>query len=210
MTANDIDILDPVPADDDGEPEDQLTLLDHEVTDLIDPGNFVRLIDLELDELWNQGADKDAINAISSNTVALLESAQKLNASFRASMDIAQKLREQREAARIELAELKTALDEVDLSIPAIEALVEGIEEEAVETAEMFAMEMMWDHYIDRITDETPLTYSEALSLMSRLTDDAGDIDVDHYLWDELKDWMRRCDEYARTGITPPREVDIE
>jgi DNA repair exonuclease SbcCD ATPase subunit len=181
----------------DQEIDARLAVVQEAVSTLANPIPILEDIEAELDILNEEAADPEALNAIHTNAITLLDAQQRLATAFMTTLELAKALKDQREQARQTLAELKRAIEECDIENPDVEALAESIREEQDE--------MLWytldDMLADNIAQNSALTYVEANDLLCLLT---GEIDTDHYLWDELRDWMRRASEYTRTGITPP------
>lgn len=171
------------------------------VSALDNPIPLVEDIEAELENLDDEGADPEALTAISHNAISLLDIQRQQAAAFVGVMDIAQQFRQQRETVRARLSQLQEAIATCDVEVPEIEALAETIRDEQ---EEMF-WNVMDDMFADQIVSSLYLTYSEANKLVGLLTE--GELDSDHFLVDELKDWIRRADEYLRTGLTPPPDI---
>jgi hypothetical protein len=65
-----------------------------------------------------------------------------------------------------------------------------------------YIFDIAWEHVTECIADNTPLDWDESRQILSLLS--GAELEEDHYLWGDLRDWMRRASEYTRTGITPP------
>ncbi len=174
--------------------ETELAVLEETVHNLAIPVQSAELIADALNFLAEHGADDKAavLNDIYDATSAMLQTAQQLDQGFRASLNIAKTLRQQREDARQALADLKEAIDTCDVENPEIEALAESIREEQDEMLWYFFEEMLIDHLVD----DTPLTYQEGSRFIQALREiDAGDV-----LIAELKEWIER----AYAVVCPP------
>ena len=198
----------PTPAADQ-EIDQRLAVVQEAVSVLANPIPVLEDIEAELDILNDEEADPEALNAIHNNAVTLLDSQQRLATAFMTTLEaLAKALKDQREAARKALDELKNAIDDVDLNVPEVERLATMIKEMQSEDQMWYFDDMAWEHVEEGIVESSPLDYTEASGLLSMLTD--GEIEHDHYLWDELRDWMRRTRDYINTGITPPPAASNE
>ncbi len=186
----------------DQEIDQRLAVVQEAVSVLANPIPVLEDIEAELDILNDEEADPEALNAIHENAITLLDSQQRLATAFMTTLELAKALKEQREQARQGLDELKQAISSADLNVPEIEGLWETIEEMVSEDSMNYFDDYAWDSMIDRIAEETPLDYRESYQLLNLLTGEQ--IEENHYLWDELRDWMRRAEETAKTGICPP------
>ncbi len=188
--------------------ETELAVLEETVRNLPIPTQAAELIADALNYLANDGAEDKAVvlDDIYNATSAMLQTAQQLDQGFRASLNIAKTLRQQREDARQALASLKDALQNADTDNDDVAALWEAAEECFNEEQMWYIWDMMYDEVTDRIWNSTPFSYEEARDLINALTDEW--IDENHYLWDELRDWLRRIKETADTGICPPPAAD--
>lgn len=186
----------------------QLTALVTQVSALPAPSVAGDLITDAINFLFENGAadKKVVLDDIYTSASALVTAVQQTTQAFTATMSIAQTLRKQREEARQALETLKHAVETADTSVPEINELWDSIADLINEEN----MECIWDvadNYIaESISDNTPLTWSETHTLLDLLQ--GGEIEPDHYLWDVLRDWMRRASEFLRTGVTPPPGAD--
>lgn len=174
---------------------------------LADPIPIIEDIEAELDILADEEADPEALQAIHSNAIALLDTQQRISSALKSVMEISAALRAQREEARQTLSDLRIAIETADTAVPEIEALWEMIEESNMEWL-MFSLDGEWERPVDELINTTPLDEDEARLLINILI--GQDLDLDHYLWDELRDWMRRARETADTGICPPPAASNE
>lgn len=191
----------------DQEIDARLAVVQEAVSVLANPIPLLEDIENELDLLAGDEADPEALNAIHTNAVTLIDSQQRLATAFMTTLELAKALKDQREAARQTLADLKKSINDADMNVPEIEALWETIEEMVSEDNMYYMDEYAWDTITDQIANESPLDYSEAVRILNLLTG-GNIIDDDHYLWDELRDWIRRANECSRTGLTPPPAID--
>lgn len=185
----------------DQEIDARLAVVQEAVSTLANPIPILEDIEAELDILNEEEADPEALNAIHTNAITLLDAQQRLAAAFMTTLELAKTLKDQREATRRTLADLQRAVEECDVENPDIEALAESIREEQDE--------MLWytldDMLVENFAESSPLTQDEAYRLVNLVI---YNLEHDHYLWDELRDWIRRADEYTRTGITPSAAAD--
>ena len=187
--------------------ENELAVLEETVRGLQVPTHAAELIADALNFLADHGAGHQVavLDDVYTAASQMLTTAQKLDQGFRASLAIAKTLRQQREDTRRALADLQRAIEECDVENPDIEALAESIREEQDE--------MLWyaldDMLAENIAENSPLTYTESWELMNMLTY-GSNFDQGHYLWDELRDWIRRAEEFNRTGLTPPSAASNE
>jgi hypothetical protein len=186
--------------------ESRLTVVQQAVNDLVDTEFIVEDIENELDILAEEDADPEALGAIHSHAVTLLDAQTRLNAAFQTALELAAALKSQRESARQSLVELKAAIANIDTDVPEINDLWLSAEESASEWL-MYSLYDEWETVVEQLINTTPLEEDEASKLIGVLTDE---FDPEHYLWDELRDWIRRMDETIRTGITPPIGVDTD
>jgi len=176
--------------------ETELALLEETMRSLPVPARAAEIISDGLNFLYDNGADDQAevLEDIHRAASAMLQTTQQINQGFGAALHIAKALREQ---ARRTLADLKEAIETCDTDVPEIEGLAEMLREEQDE--------MLWytldDILLDQITCNTPLDYREGNHLLAVL--EGGDLDSDHYLWDELRDWIRRAQMTIDTCICP-------
>ncbi len=186
----------------DQEIDARLAVVQEAVSVLANPIPVLEDIEAELDMLNDEEADPEALNAIHENAITLLDSQQRLATAFMTTLELAKALKDQREQARQTLAELQRAIEECDTDNPDIDALVMSISEEQEE----WIWYTLDDMQAENIAEESGLDYSEAYQMMNILT--GGGLDTDHYLWGELRDWMRRAQETIRSGICPPPAAD--
>ncbi len=186
----------------DQEIDARLATVQEAVSVLANPIPVLEDIEAELDILNEEEADPEALNAIHENAITLLDSQQRLVTAFMTTMELAKALKDQREQTRQTLANLQRAVEECDTENPDIDALVMSIQEEQDE----FLWYTLDDMQAENIAEESGLDYPEAYQMMNILT--GGGLDTDHYLWDELRDWIRRAQETIRTGLCPPPEID--
>jgi hypothetical protein len=192
-----------LPADD---LDSRLAVIQEAANNLINPALLVEDIENELDILAEEQADPEAINAIHTNAITLFDAQERLTTAFATTMEVAQTLKQQREDARTALADLKRSIAEANIDVPEIEDLWTTIEEMVSDDQMLYFDDMAREHIIERIWDASPLDYSESNRIVDLLT--GNEIETDHYLWDDLRDWMRRADELIRTGVTPSPEID--
>lgn len=191
----------------DREIDARLAVVQEAVSVLANPIPVLEDIEAELDILNDEAADPDALNAIHNNAVTLLDSQQRLATAFMTTLELAKALKDQREQARQRLADLKEAIDNADTSVPEIESLWEMVEESNMEWL-MYSFDDEWERPVEDLINTTPLDEDEAHSLINVLI--GQDLPQDHYLWDELRDWIRRAEETALTGICPPPAASNE
>ena len=184
--------------------ESRLTVVQQAVDDLVDTNFIVEDIENELDILADEEADPEALGAIHGHAITLLDAQARLNAAFQTALELAAALKGQRESARQSLVELKAAISNIDTDVPEINDLWQAAEESASEWL-MYSLYDPWENVVEQLINTTPLEEEEASKLIGVLTEE---FDPEHYLWDELRDWVRRADEFVRTGITPPIGVD--
>ena len=175
--------------------ENELAVLEETVRGLQVPTHAAELIADALNFLAEHGADQQVavLDDVYTAASQMLTTAQKLDQGFRASLAIAQTIRQQREDARQTLADLKEAMSDVDTSVPEIDDLWQTIEEIINEENENYLYDAMHELIVDQIACDSGLEYIEAVTLLNLLTD--GSIDENSDLWDELRDWMRRAAE---------------
>ena len=184
--------------------ESRLTVVQQAVDDLVDTNFIVEDIENELDILADEEDDPEALGAIHGHAITLLDAQARLNAAFQTALELAAALKGQRESARQSLVELKAAIANIDTDVPEINDLWQAAEESASEWL-MYSLYDPWENVVEQLINTTPLEEEEASKLIGVLTEE---FDPEHYLWDELRDWVRRADEFVRTGITPPIGVD--
>jgi len=175
--------------------ENELAVLEETVRGLQVPTHAAELIADALNFLAEHGADQQVavLDDVYTAASQMLTTAQKLDQGFRASLAIAQTIRQQREDTRQTLADLKEAMSDVDTSVPEIDDLWQTIEEIINEENENYLYDAMHELIVDQIACDSGLEYIEAVTLLNLLTD--GSIDENSDLWDELRDWMRRAAE---------------
>jgi len=185
----------------DQELDTRLAVIQQTVSAIANPVLFIEDIENELDILAEDQADPEALQAINANAIALLDTQQRFASAFKSAIEIATALRAQRETTRTRLRKLEKAIDECDIEVPEIELLAEAIREEQDEYLWLVLDEML----ADQIACGIGIPLGETVTLVNCLT--SGDL-LGHYLVDALRDWVRRADEYIRTGITPPPDTD--
>ena len=195
----------PTPAADQ-EIDARLAVVQEAVSTLANPIPILEDIEAELDILNEEEADPEALNAIHTNAITLLDAQQRLATAFMTTLELAKALKDQREQARQGLAELKRAIEDADTDVPEIGSLWETVEEMVSEDSMNYFFDMAWEHVAESIADSSPLDWDESQRILALLCD--GGLEMDHYLWNDLRDWMRRASEYTRTGITPPVAAD--
>lgn len=179
----------------------QITTLEQTLSGLIDPARFADTIMDTLNDLAQQEADPASLDAIFSSANALTETASTLNQTMRASLHLAKTVKEQRDAARKALADLREAMRTVDFTDPDVEALRETVEEIVIEWHQESWFDEMEETYVENIVQYTPLDYHGAEALLDLLT--GGGPDIDSYIWSELSDWIRRAQNIAEVGCEP-------
>jgi hypothetical protein len=188
--------------------ETELAVLEETVRHLPVPTQAAELIADALNFLAENGAGHQAavLDDVYDATSTMLQTAQQLDQGFRASLNIAKTLRQQREDARQALADLKKALDEADLNNDDVAQLWEAAEECFNEEQMWYIWDVMYEEVTERIWNSTPLSFEESRDLLNALTEEW--IDSEHYLWNDLRDWLRRIKETADTGLCPPPAAD--
>src|SRR5574342_429276 len=117
----------------DQEIDARLTVVQEAVSTLANPIPILEDIEAELDVLNEEEADPEALNAIHTNAITLLDAQQRLAAAFMTTLELAKALKDQREQARQGLAELKQAIENADTDVPEIEQLWQMVEESNME-----------------------------------------------------------------------------
>lgn len=188
--------------------ETDLALLEETMRSLPVPAHAAEIISDGLNFLYENGADDKAevLEDIHRAASAMLQTTQQINQGFGAALHIAKSLREQREEARQALSDLRKALDQIDLDHEDVAAVWEAAEECFNEDQLWYIFDLMYEEVAERIYGSSPLLLTEAHELLDVLT--GGRLDEGHYLWDELRGWMRRARETADTGICPPAAAD--
>jgi hypothetical protein len=165
----------------DQEVDRTLIAVQQHVSDLADPRDSAGAIGDALDRLYTTGADAEAVEAIHTHAVEMLETSQSLHQVVQTTLEMARALREQREHLRLAIAE-------IDTSVPEIEELVETIREETSEDDYWCLMDMFHENLTEDIVSNTGLNWQEAGQLADILT--GGALEEDHPLWDELREWL--------------------
>ncbi len=183
-----------------------------------------------LDQLFQQGSDANALQLIQDETTNILRMTESLDQSFRSAINIAQTLKEQRDAHLKKLEDITDAIKTVDTNVPEIEELVDGVREEAeqaltdlqiairrqdrrvpeiddlvesvhdeaIEDAETYLADTMWEQVHDEIFQSTPLEFDEVDDLIDILTGGAMvQLPSDHDLWFDLVTWINSFKEAA-------------
>jgi hypothetical protein len=170
-------ITDAVPSD---ELAHELALVSDQVRALADPAGAVDTIVVALDRLYAQGADDQALVAITDASTQAL----------RGAVELAQRIKAQRDQVQQTLADLKQAMGDVNLGVPEVEQLFEAVEEMMADDVWMYAIDSLWENIMDDIATNTGFTYSEADDLIDLLR--FCSLNVDHPAWSELHAWMAR------------------
>jgi prefoldin subunit 5 len=176
----------------DQEVDRALEAVQQHVNDLADPRDSAGAIADALDRLYATGADADTVNTIHTHAVEMLETSQSLHQVVRTTLEMARALREQRER-------LRQAIADVDISVPEIEELVETIREETSEEEYWYLQDLVQESFIDEIAMNTGLNWTEAGQLAGVLLS-GGDLEDDHPLWDELREWLAAVAREASGG----------
>jgi len=151
----------------------------------------VEQVSAALDVMYSTGkADARALEAVQDGAQAILDTTQQLFAAFKATLDVARQLREQREKVRADLAELRSAIRNRDRMNPEVDTLLDEIYMEALaETSEYFA-ETWVDTMVEDICASGPLGIGEAYQLIRILLE--GDLPCSHPMWDTLRDFIQQ------------------
>ena len=163
----------------------ELALVEQQARALGNPLPAVDAIVDDLNRLYDRGADLPTLQAIQANAGALLDAVQQSGQTLHAALDLAGRIKQQRDLTRQALDDLKRAIDTVDLDVPEIEALFETVEEMVTEQT----WEYIWEVQIDGVVSNTPLSWDEASRLVGILDGDHNLTDGDP-LWDALREWI--------------------
>ena len=163
----------------------ELALVEQQARALGNPLPAVDAIVDDLNQLYDHGADLPTLQAIQANAGALLGAVQSSGQTLHAALDLAGRIKQQRDLTRQALDDLKRAVDTVDLDVPEIEALFETVEEMVTEQT----WEYVWEVQIDGVVSNTPLSWDEASRLIGILDGDHNLTDGDP-LWDALREWI--------------------
>jgi len=163
----------------------ELALVEQQARALGNPLPAVDAIVDDLNRLYDHGADLPTLQAIQANAGALLDAVQCSGQTLHAALDLAGRIKQQRDLTRQALDDLKRAVDTVDLDVPEIEALFETVEEMVTEQT----WEYIWEVQIDGVVSNTPLSWDEASRLVGILDGDHNLADGDP-LWDALREWI--------------------
>lgn len=180
----------------------QLATVEMQVNALANTDQVVEQMAGALDYLYETGADTSAIQVVSDNASQLLEANQQLDQALKSVAEIARTIQQQRDVTRQALGNLKAAIEDADMSVPEIASLYDELSEMAQEDAETYILEIMWEIVVNNITDNTSLSYSEAIELTDLIT--GGLIEEDHPIWQELRSWISRCNLLLEEGIHQP------
>jgi methylthioribose-1-phosphate isomerase len=182
-------------------PADELThelaLVSDQVRALADPTGAVDTIVVALDRLYAQGADDQALADIQTGGEQLLAITDASTQALRGAVELAQRIKQQRDQAEDALQRLRQAMDALDTDMPEIQALFESVEEMLMDETWEYIYDTLWETVYDRVFSATPLDYRESVTLTDYLTD--GCLPLDHPLWDELRAWMAKveaCEDY--------------
>jgi hypothetical protein len=168
----------------------ELALVSDQVRALADPAGAVDTIVVALDRLYAQGADDQALADIQAGGERLLAITDASTQALRGAVELAQRLKQQRDQVEKTLSELKRAMENLDFGVPEIEQLFESVEEMMADEVWMYAIDSLWENIMDDIATNTGLTYSEADDLIDLLR--FCSLNVDHPAWSELHAWMAR------------------
>lgn len=182
----------------------QIATLEQTVSGLIDPARFADNIMDSLNDLAQQEADPASLEAIYSNASALTDTASTLNQTMQASLKLARSVQQQRDAAKKALDDLREAMRRVDTLDPEISAFYDSVEEVLMVWHQESWVDDMYEMLIDEAINFTCLDGNEVGQLLDMLTGDGPD--YDHYLWHELREWIRRAEHVVETGHEPVGE----
>ncbi len=168
----------------DPDPADALTVVQVQSNALVEPALIADDITARLDRLFDDGADPQVIQALADQTADLVDMSDALQGYLRTAIESARALRDQREQARQQLADLKTAMEDVNVSVPEIEALYASVEEMMLD----WVWELSDENLREDIMANTGLTYPEAVKLLDILRGDGPS--PDSPLWNELREWI--------------------
>ena len=175
----------------------ELTTLEQQAAQAPNVQHAAEDISAELDYLQDVGADARALDVIHNSAADLFDASQQLGQAFGTAMSLAQRIKQQRDAASEALAELKRDLADADISVPEIALMFERIEEMVVETTQYWMADMQWEMLVEDLINTTPLSEKEASALADILLNE-GAVPEDHPLWDEMRSWIARAQEAGR------------
>jgi hypothetical protein len=173
----------------------ELALVSDQVRALADPAGAVDTIVVALDRLYAQGADDQALADIQAGGEQLLTITDASTQALRGAVELAQRIKQQRDQAEDALKRLRQAMDEIDTDMPEIQAMFESVEEMLMDETWAYIFDTLYEVVYDNVFSNTGLDYAEAVTLIELLTDYS--IREDHPLWDELRTWMAKVQREA-------------
>lgn len=173
-----------------GDDSAALATLEQVANGIIDPTIQGDVIIQGLNFIYANGGDHlgPVLDDIQISTDTLIGTIGQLGSHLKAAATLAATWREQREAARQQLDDLKTAIAEQDSTNPEIADLIMCIEESINEESMCYYWEMAWEYVIERIGDSSPLSFSQVNRLMDILTGD--ELPHNSPRWNELNEWI--------------------
>ena len=175
----------------------ELTTLEQQAAQVPSVQHAAEDISAELDYLQDVGADARALDVIHNSAADLFDASQQLGQAFGTAISLAQRIKQQRDAASEALSDLKQAVADADVSVPEIGRMFESIEEMMVETTQYWMMDMQWEMLVDELINVSSLSEDEASYLANVLLGQEA-IPDDHPLWDDLRQWIVRAKEVGR------------
>lgn len=180
------------------EPDDittTLALVQDHISTLADMAGVSGRLSDDLSYLYETGANAETLQNIADGATILIERGRQQDEALYATLKVAFKLKQQREATQRELDTLRQDVREINLAVPEIARLSEDIEQMMMDDTETYFYEMMGETLAGSIADNTPLSYTEAAQMTNLLMD--GD-ELPDGLWHELKDWIVRAQEASQ------------
>ena len=168
-----------------------LALVTDQVRALADPIGAVDTIVDGLEKLYAQGADADALADIQAGGEQLLALTDASTQALRGAVDLAQRIKRQRDQVQQALSNLKRAIVDVDTDVPEVAYLSEAIEELVRDEAWEYMLDTLWEDIVDDIVGNTGLNYSETWDLLDLLRDSG--LDDTHPAWSDLRTWMAQA-----------------
>lgn len=162
----------------------RLTLFEQRLTSMIRPDVAVDEINQSLADLYDDGADPEALTGVQDQVFNLLQQARVLLETASATHEIARTIKDQRDQMIEDLAEMKRAIRQVDTSVPEIDLMYQEIEEMSME----WAFDVTMDNIEEEIAGNTPLSWEEAGTIVEAFIN--GELDADSPLWPELRTWL--------------------
>lgn len=163
--------------------ETRLALIEHQVNGLANIQNIAAEVDDVLDELYAQGVDPGALDALDRDADDLLAQAEQIKQSFHASLELARTM-------KAALDDICRAVKDGDRQNPLVDSLLDQAYEEISEDAYVSASEMFYEDQVWGIEENTGLTAHEAGDLLDILNGDHN-LDPDDPAWEELREWIK-------------------